>query len=93
MKKLLIPLFLIAVFATTFVSAQTERPASIEALRGEHDAKWYAHQAALWEKEVQKNPNDDEAWYYWFTFTESKFTMLQLLEVLIWRQWQKRWQP
>lgn len=74
MKKLLIPLFLIAVFATTFVSAQTERPASIEALRGEHDAKWYAHQAALWEKEVQKNPNDDEAWYYWFTFTESKFT-------------------
>ena len=80
MKKLLIPLFLIAVFATTFVSAQTERPASIEALRGEHDAKWYAHQAALWEKEVQKNPNDDEAWYYWFTFTKSKFNGAVLKE-------------
>ena len=23
---------------------------------------------------MQKNPNDDEAWYYWFTFTKSKFT-------------------
>ena len=22
---------------------------------------------------MQKNPNDDEAWYYWFTFTKSKF--------------------
>ena len=80
MKKLLIPLFLIAVFATTMASAQTERPASIEAMHNEHDAKWYAHQAALWEKEVQKNPNDDEAWYYWFTFTKSKFNGASLKE-------------
>ena len=73
MKKILVPIILIAVFSTVTAWAQTERPASIEALRGEHDAQWYAHQTALWEKEVQKNPNDDEAWYYWFTFTKSKF--------------------
>lgn len=73
MKKILVPIILIAVFSTVTAWAQTERPASIEALRGEHDAQWYAHQTALWEKEVQKNPNDDEAWYYWFTFTRSKF--------------------
>ena len=73
MKKILVPIILIAVFSTVTAWAQTERPASIEALRSEHDAQWYAHQTALWEKEVQKNPNDDEAWYYWFTFTKSKF--------------------
>ena len=73
MKKILVPILLIAVFSTVTAWAQTERPASIEALRSEHDAQWYAHQTALWEKEVQKNPNDDEAWYYWFTFTKSKF--------------------
>lgn len=74
MKKLLIPILLITVLFSATAWAQTERPASIEALRSEHDAQWYAHQTALWEKEVQKNPNDDEAWYYWFTFTKSKFT-------------------
>lgn len=73
MKKLLIPILLITVLFSATAWAQTERPASIEALRSEHDAQWYAHQTALWEKEVQKNPNDDEAWYYWFTFTKSKF--------------------
>lgn len=73
MKKILVQIILIAVFSTVTAWAQTERPASIEALRSKHDAQWYAHQTALWEKEVQKNPNDDEAWYYWFTFTKSKF--------------------
>ena len=81
MKKILIPILLIAVLSTVTAWAQTERPASIEALRSEHDAKWYAHQAALWEKEVQKNPNDDEAWYYWFTFTKSKFTIVAARDV------------
>lgn len=81
MKKILVPIILIAVFSTVTAWAQTERPASIEALRGEHDAQWYAHQTALWEKEVQKNPNDDEAWYYWFTFTKSKFTNVAARDV------------
>lgn len=81
MKKILVPIILIAVFSTVTAWAQTERPASIEALRGEHDAQWYAHQTALWEKEVQKNPNDDEAWYYWFTFTKSKFTNVSARDV------------
>ena len=81
MRKILIPILLIAVFSTVTAWAQTERPASIEALRSEHDAQWYAHQTALWEKEVQKNPNDDEAWYYWFTFTKSKFTNVPARDV------------
>jgi hypothetical protein len=81
MKKILVPIILIAVFSTVKAWAQTERPASIEALRSEHDAQWYAHQAALWEKEVQKNPNDDEAWYYWFTFTKSKFANVAARDV------------
>jgi len=81
MKKILVPIILIAVFSTVTAWAQTERPASIEALRSEHDAQWYAHQTALWEKEVQKNPNDDEAWYYWFTFTKSKFTNVPARDV------------
>ena len=81
MKKILVPILLIAVFSTVTAWAQTERPASIEALRSEHDAQWYTHQAALWEKEVQKNPNDDEAWYYWFTFTKSKFANVAARDV------------
>ena len=81
MKKILVPIILIAVFSTVTAWAQTERPASIEALRSEHDAQWYAHQTTLWEKEVQKNPNDDEAWYYWFTFTKSKFTNVPARDV------------
>ena len=81
MKKLLIPILLITVLFSATAWAQTERPASIEALRSEHDAQWYAHQTALWEKEVQKNPNDDEAWYYWFTFTKSKFTNVPARDV------------
>lgn len=81
MKKLLIPILLITVLFSATAWAQTERPASIEALRSEHDVQWYAHQTALWEKEVQKNPNDDEAWYYWFTFTKSKFTNVPARDV------------
>lgn len=74
MKKLLIPILLITVLFSATALAQTERPVSIDAWHSNHDAQWYEHQAALWEKEVQKNPNDDEAWYCWFTFTKLKCT-------------------
>ncbi len=72
MKKILIPLFLMAVLATAIVSAQTrkDKPEKIVSfIKTEHDAQWYAHQASLWEKEVNKNPDNDDAWYYWFTAT------------------------
>lgn len=81
MKKLFIPILLITVLFSATAWAQTERPVSIDAWHSNHDAQWYEHQAALWEKEVQKNPNDDEAWYYWFTFTKSKFTNVPARDV------------
>lgn len=81
MKKLLIPILLITVLFSATAWAQTERPVSIDAWHSNRDAQWYEHQAALWEKEVQKNPNDDEAWYYWFTFTKSKFTNVAARDV------------
>lgn len=64
-----------AVLATAIVSAQTrkDKPEKIVSfIKTEHDAQWYAHQASLWEKEVQKDPRNDDAWYYWFTATRYK---------------------
>ena len=75
MKKILIPLFLMAVLATAIVTAQTrkDKPEKIVSfVQTEHDAQWYANQASLWEKEVQKDPKNDDAWYYWFTATRYK---------------------
>src|SRR5574344_610432 len=73
MKKILIPILLLAVFATEGASVQTEKPEKIVSfVKINHDAHWYAHQAILWEKEVQKNPNNDDAWFYWFEATRYK---------------------
>lgn len=65
MKKILVPIILLALFAPVETSAQTERPEEIVSfVRTEHDAAWYRHQADLWENEVRKDPNYDDAWYY-----------------------------
>ena len=50
--------------------SQTEKPERIVTyLKTDHDAAWYARQAELWEKEVRRNPQNDDAWYFWFTAT------------------------
>jgi hypothetical protein len=73
MKKIIIPILLMAVFASAGASTQTEKPEKIVSfVKINHDAQWYAHQAILWEKEVQKNPNNDDAWFYWFEATRYK---------------------
>lgn len=72
MKKILLPIVLAAVMVTAIASAQTrtDKPEKIESIiKTEYDTEWYARQAALWEKEVNKNPDNDDAWYYWFTAT------------------------
>lgn len=72
MKKILLPLVLAAALVTAIASAQTrtDKPEKIESIiKTQYDTEWYAHQAALWEKEVKKNPDNDDAWYYWFTAT------------------------
>lgn len=75
MKKIKSLLFLIVVSTVITAWAQTEKPD--KDLSKEHDAEWYAHQAALWEKEVKNNPNDDDAWYYWFLTTRNKSVLEQ----------------
>lgn len=68
MKKIFMPMLLLTVLSCVAASAQTEKPEEIVSfVRTEHDAAWYRHQADLWEKEVRKDPNYDDAWYYWFT--------------------------
>lgn len=72
MKKILLPLVLAAALVTAIASAQTrtDKPEKIESfIKNQYDTEWYAHQAALWEKEVNKHPDNDDAWYYWFTAT------------------------
>ena len=72
MKKILLLIVLAIALATVIASAQTrsDKPEKIESIiKTQHDAEWHARQATLWEKEVKKNPDNDEAWYYWFTAT------------------------
>ena len=72
MKKILLPIVLAAALVTAIASAQTlkDKPEKIVTfIKTQHDAEWYARQATLWEKEVKKNPDNDDAWYYWFTAT------------------------
>jgi len=70
MKNRLFPMLLIALLVSAYASAQTDRPERIVTfLKTSHDAAWYARQSSLWEQEIQKNPDNDDAWYFWFTAT------------------------
>ncbi|MCQ2127340.1 MAG: hypothetical protein MJZ06_07900 [Bacteroidaceae bacterium] len=70
MKKLLVPIMIVILSVPMTVHSQTEKPERIVTfLKTEHDARWYAHQATLWENEVNQNPENDDAWYFWFTAT------------------------
>ena len=72
MKKILVPIVLAAALVTAIASAQTlkDKPEKIVTfIKTKYDTEWYKHQASLWEKEVKKNPDNDDAWYYWFTAT------------------------
>ncbi|MCQ2072848.1 MAG: hypothetical protein MJY96_06975 [Bacteroidaceae bacterium] len=68
MKKTILALLVFCMAGVA--SAQTEKPERIVTFVKEmHNAAWYAHQADLWEKEVNRNPENDDAWYFWFTAT------------------------
>ena len=68
MKKTILALLIFCMVGVA--SAQTEKPERIVTFVKEmHNAAWYAHQADLWEKEVNRNPGNDDAWYFWFTAT------------------------
>lgn len=72
MKKILVPIVLAAALVTAIASAQTlkDKPEKIVTfIKTKYDTEWYKHQASLWEKEVKKNPDNDDAWYYWFEAT------------------------
>ena len=77
MKRFLIPIILMTVFASAHAqTARTAKTASadkpqkiITFVKEEHDTQWYARQAKLWEAEVNKNPQNDDAWLNWFTAT------------------------
>ena len=77
MKKLLIPIILMAVFATadaqTAKNESADKPEKIVTfVKTEHSTDWYAKQAKLWEAEVKKDPNNDDAWINWYRATRYK---------------------
>jgi len=74
MKRFLIPIILMTVFA--MADAQTAKTVSADKpekivtfVKEEYTTQWYIRQAKLWEAEVKKNPNNDDAWLNWFTAT------------------------
>ena len=72
MKKILLLIVLAVALATVIASAQTrsDKPEKIVTfVKEEHNTEWYARQAKLWEAEVKKNPDNDDAWLNWFTAT------------------------
>ena len=78
MKKILIPIILIVAAAAAGAVILTlrnrgEKPVPIESfIKERHTADWYAHQAELWEQQVNRKPNDDDAWIDWFVATRYK---------------------
>lgn len=73
MNKLLVPILVMLLSVPNAVHSQTEKPERIVTfVKTEHDSKWYAHQADLWEKEVKRNPENDDAWIFWFAATRYK---------------------
>ena len=75
MKKILIPIILIVAIIAAGAVILTirnrgEKPVPIESfIKTRHTADWYAHQAVLWEQQVNRKPNDDDAWIDWFLAT------------------------
>ena len=63
---------------TVFATADAQNAKAVSAdkpekivtfVKTEHSTDWYAKQAKLWEAEVKKNPNNDDAWLNWFRAT------------------------
>ena len=73
MNKLLVPILVMLLSVPNAAHSQTEKPERIVSyIKTEHDSKWYAHQADLWEKEVRHNSENDDAWIFWFAATRYK---------------------
>ena len=78
MKKYLIPIILtVAIIAAGAVILtlrnRGEKPVPIETfIKEPHTADWYAHQSELWEQQVNRKPNDDDAWIDWFIATRDR---------------------
>ena len=77
MKKLLIQIILITVFATadaqTAKNVSADKPEKIVTfVKTEYSTDWYAKQAKLWEAEIKKDPNNDDAWLNCFRATRYK---------------------
>ena len=60
---------------TVFATADAQNAKTVSAdkpekivtfIKTQHTTDWYAKQAKLWEAEIRKNPNNDDAWLYCF---------------------------
>lgn len=54
-------------------AAEEDQPQKIVTfVKEEHEPSWYAKQAALWKAETERNPNDEDAWWYYYQATRYK---------------------
>ena len=77
MKRFLIPIILMTVFATADAqkakTVSADKPEKIVTfIKTQHTTDWYAKQAKLWDAEIKKNPNNDDAWLNSFRATRYK---------------------
>ncbi|MFC2088880.1 hypothetical protein ACFLSX_04700 [Calditrichota bacterium] len=69
----IVPIILNAFFCLSLFSADLEKPERVYRLcYTQKTQEWYEQQASLWEKEVQNNPQNERAWYYYFFATRYK---------------------
>ena len=65
MRKITIVAFLLCAYT---LSAQTELPQKIESIvRVRETKEWYQRQATLWQREIDKNSTDENAWINYLT--------------------------
>ena len=70
MKRFLIPIILMTVFITVQAADKPEKIVTFT--KTEYSTDWYAKQAKLWEAEIKKDPNNDDAWLNCFRATRYK---------------------
>lgn len=77
MKRKVFSIIILAVFlmadAQTAKNGSADTPQKIVTyIKTQNSTEWYTKQAELWKAEVKKNPDNDDAWIYWFKATRYK---------------------
>lgn len=63
-------LFLFVFLSIVNIYAEKTRPEKIYSIRkAMYPAEWYIEQAKLWQREIDKNPKDSEAWLNYYRAT------------------------